>query len=343
MSTGCANEIRFAVLTSVETRHRFVANALRRSLSVVAVGYERTGYSPAATASEADLTEGERRIVCEHYEDRARQEERYFGHDAAFIEHGSSAGPAGVAVAYAAGAIPAGSGGVKVSVAATVSAAKAGSVAEIEPEAGSDRAKGAEGSRGSDGADAGCSVRPIAPGKLNSADTLRFLQEAGAEALLVYGTNLIKPPLLDAFGGRIINLHLGLSPYYRGTATNFYPLLNDEPEYVGATVHLIDAGIDSGPILHHARPVITADDGPHTIGCKAILVGLEKMILAARELSEGRLAPVPQWAVPNPRLYLRRDFHPRQVVCLYELLADGLIPRYVARAGEVAPRVRLVE
>ncbi|GMU36807.1 MAG: formyl transferase [Phycisphaerae bacterium] len=334
--------VKFAVLTSVETRHRYVANALRRALPVVAVGYERTGYSPAATASEADLTEGERRIVCEHYEDRARQEERYFGHDAAFIEHGSSAGPAGVAVVYAAGAIPAGSGAVKVSAAATVSAARAGTAAEIGP-AGSDRAKEAEVSRGSGGADAGCSVRPIAPGKLNSADTLQFLQEAGAGALLVYGTNLIKPPLLDAFAGRIINLHLGLSPYYRGTATNFYPLLNDEPEYVGATVHLIDAGIDSGPILHHARPVIAAEDGPHMIGCKAILAGVEKMILAARELSEGRLAPVPQWAVPNPRLYLRRDFHPRQVVRLHEMLADGLIPRYVARAAEVAPRVRLVE
>lgn len=186
-------------------------------------------------------------------------------------------------------------------------------------------------------------MRQIAPGELNSAETLRFLQDARADALLVYGTNLLKPPLLDAFAGRIINLHLGLSPYYRGTATNFYPLLNDEPEYVGATVHLIDAGIDSGPILHHARPVITADDGPHTIGCKTILAGLEKLILAARELSEGRLAPVPQWSVPNPRLYLRRDFHPRQVVHLHEMLADGLVPRYVARAAEVARRVRLVE
>lgn len=187
-----------------------------------------------------------------------------------------------------------------------------------------------------------CGVLHIQPGELNTVATLRFLEAHGVEAVLVFGTNLIKPPLLDRFAGRIINLHLGLSPYYRGTATNFYPLLNDEPEHIGATIHLIDAGIDSGPIVHHARPDIVAGDGPHTIGCKAILAGLEKLRQAAEELAEGRLHAVPQWSVPNPRVYRRKDFHPRHVVELYEKLADGLIERYVARAEAVAPKVKLI-
>ncbi len=182
----------------------------------------------------------------------------------------------------------------------------------------------------------------IQPGELNTVGTLRFLEARGVEAVLVFGTNLIKSPLLDRFDGRIINLHLGLSPYYRGTATNFYPLLNDEPEYVGATIHLIDAGIDSGPIVHHARPDIVIGDGPHTIGCKAILAGLEKLRQAAKELAEGRLRAVPQWSVARPRVYRRRDFHPRHVVELHEKLADGLIERYVARADAVAPKVKLI-
>lgn len=180
------------------------------------------------------------------------------------------------------------------------------------------------------------------PGELNTAGTLRFLESRGVDAVLVFGTNLIKRPLLDQFAGRIINLHLGLSPYYRGTATNFYPLLNDEPEYVGATIHLIDAGIDSGPIIHHARPEIVAGDGPHTIGCKAILAGLEKLRQAAEELAQGRLRAVTQWPASSPRVYRRKDFHPRHVVELYEKLAGGLIERYAARADEVAPKVKLI-
>jgi methionyl-tRNA formyltransferase len=185
-------------------------------------------------------------------------------------------------------------------------------------------------------------VLPIAPKELNGPHTVEFLRRREVDVVLVYGTGLVKGPLLSAFAGRMINMHLGLSPYYRGTATNFYPLVNDEPEYVGATIHLIDAGIDSGPILHHARPQIVADDMPHTVGCKAILAGIDKVKLALREFEAGRLTPVPQWRPTKARLYLRRDYHPSQVVRLYELIEGGLFPRYVERAARVAGLPRLV-
>jgi methionyl-tRNA formyltransferase len=188
-----------------------------------------------------------------------------------------------------------------------------------------------------------CGVRMIGPGGLNSTATVDFLESFGVGALVVYGTNLIRGPLLTRWAGRIVNLHLGLSPYYRGTATNFYPLLNEEPQYVGATIHLIDAGIDSGPILKHARPTIVAADGPHTIGCKAILAGIDAMVAVLMDLSRGELRSVPQWKAPNARLYLRKDYHPRQVVDLYRKLDAGLIPRYVERSSQLPSPVRLVE
>ncbi|MCO6439413.1 MAG: hypothetical protein J5J06_20175 [Phycisphaerae bacterium] len=268
--------MKLGILTSIDTRHRYSARALCEQLPVVAVAYEETGYSPADVRLD-ELTERERAIVKEHFAERGRQEERYFGHNATFLEDGG-----------------------------------------------------------------GCAARRLSPGTLNSPETLRFLEEAGVDTVVVYGTNLVRPPLLGRWPGRMINLHLGLSPYYRGTATNFYPLLNEEPEYVGATVHLLDAGIDSGPILRHARPEIVAGDRPHTIGCKAILAGIEAMIGVLRELDAGRIEPVTPWAVANPRLYLRKDYHPRQVVELYRKLDAGLIERYVERAEEVAPRVKWV-
>lgn len=187
-----------------------------------------------------------------------------------------------------------------------------------------------------------CAVRRFDPATLSSAESVAFLQQREAEVVVVYGTTLIKPPLLDRFAGRMINMHLGLSPYYRGTATNFYPLVNEEPQFVGATIHLIDPGIDSGAILHHARPEITADDMPHTLGCKAILRGIEAMIQSLREFESGTITAVPQWSVAHARLYLRKDYHPSQVVRLYELIEDGLFPKYVARASKVRDAFRLV-
>ena len=268
--------MRIGVLTSTETRHRFVARYLARRLNVVAVGYEQTGYSPAAVHHD-DLTEREREIVAFHFAERVRQEERFFGHEAEPFDKNS-----------------------------------------------------------------GMRVLHIGSGTLNSPSTLQFLRAAEIEAVVVYGTNLIKQPLIDAYAGRMINMHLGLSPYYRGTATNFYPLLNEEPEYVGATIHLIDPGIDSGPICKHARPTITPDDQPHTIGCKAILAGVEALVEVVQRLLAGRLHPTPQWRVPHPRLYLRKDYHPRQVVELYRKLEAGLIRRYLERLKAGEAKIRLI-
>ncbi|MHC4063268.1 MAG: formyl transferase [Planctomycetota bacterium] len=268
--------MRVGILTSNDIRHRYVVNVLRKRFDVTAVCFQDTGYVPARTAADS-IDERTAAVVKHHFDERRRQEQIHFAHDA-------------------------------------------------EPVADTPA----------------CGVRPVDPTTLNTPETLGFLTQRGVEAVVVYGTGMIKSPLLEAFASRMINLHLGLSPYYRGTATNFYPLLNDEPEYVGATIHLIDPGIDSGPIVHHARPQIVADEMPHTVGCKAILAGIVKLTQALDELAAGKLAAVPQWRVENPRLYLRRDYHPSQVVRLCEMIEDGLFPKYVARKHRVENAMRLI-
>lgn len=200
---------------------------------------------------------------------------------------------------------------------------------------------GAESDFVLDGAE--CQAVSLEPGQLNTEETASFVADAGVDTLVIYGTNMIRSPLLQRFAGRMVNMHLGLSPYYRGTATNFYPLLNEEPEYVGATIHLIDPGIDSGPILAHARPVIEPGDRPHTIGCKAIQAGIDKLIDVLPAWRRGEREPVPQWSVPGAKLYLRKDYHPRHVVELYEKLDHGLIDQYLQRAHQVAGLVRVID
>ncbi len=188
-----------------------------------------------------------------------------------------------------------------------------------------------------------CGVRSIGPGELNTPESVEFFASRNVDTVVVYGTDLIKPPLLGFCPGRMFNLHLGLSPYYRGTATNFYPLLNDEPDMVGATIHMIDAGIDTGPILCHARPRIDMDDRQHTLGCKAIVAGIDAMIRVLNQLEcEGSIVGIPQWKEPTGRLYLRKDYHPRQVVDLVRKMDSGLIRRFLERPKTSRRSVRLI-
>jgi hypothetical protein len=121
----------------------------------------------------------------------------------------------------------------------------------------------------------------VPAGGCNDAGEIEAMRALRPDVVLVFGTSMLKQPLIDAFPRRIINVHLGLSPYYRGAGTNFWPLVNGEPEYCGATVHFLDIGVDSGPIIAHVRPEIRSGDGPHEIGNRTIAAAAEALAAAA--------------------------------------------------------------
>jgi methionyl-tRNA formyltransferase len=125
-----------------------------------------------------------------------------------------------------------------------------------------------------------------------------------------------------------VNMHLGLSPYYRGAATNFWPLVNGEPECVGATIHLATLSVDAGPILRQARPAIEPEDGAHEIGCRAILAGADAAVGALIDYSNRHLEPRVQSG--EGRLYRNKDFDADAVVELWRRLESGMIPDYLA-------------
>lgn len=161
------------------------------------------------------------------------------------------------------------------------------------------------------------------------------------DVVLVFGTGILREPLLSAFEGRLINMHLGLSPYYRGAGTNFWPLVNREPEYVGATIHYLDAGIDTGPILAHARPDIARGDGPHDIGNKTIVAAASALVRAARAHVAGRAVAAPQTG--GGRLYQRKDFSADAVRMLYRNFDTGMIDEYLAAKASRDAALSLVE
>lgn len=96
-------------------------------------------------------------------------------------------------------------------------------------------------------------IFPIQHGNLNqcSLDSLsKFLE---SDYYIVFGSSFIKGDLINFLvEKKAINIHAGVSPYYRGTDCNFWALHDNNPHLVGATIHLLSKGLDSGPILYHA-------------------------------------------------------------------------------------------
>ena len=89
---------------------------------------------------------------------------------------------------------------------------------------------------------------------------VELLQNAGVEWVVLVGyMRMIKPPLLEAFPRRIINIHPSLLPAFPGLEAWRQALTAGVPE-TGCTVHYVDAGMDTGEIIaQRAVPVLPGD------------------------------------------------------------------------------------
>lgn len=182
---------------------------------------------------------------------------------------------------------------------------------------------------------------PLEYKEVNSTLVYEMVKEFSPDMGFVFGSSIIRDPLLSLIPqGKFVNMHLGLSPYYRGSGTNFWPFINEELEYVGATLLHIDAGIDTGDIIAHARPKIELGDTVHTIGCKTIIAGTNAMVECLEKVKRGTdLQRVKQWKVPVEKYYTNKDFTEDILKEYLRKLDSGLIEKHL---NKKAPSLKLV-
>lgn len=91
------------------------------------------------------------------------------------------------------------------------------------------------------------------------------LRDAQVDLVILAGyLRVVKAPLLEAYPQRILNIHPSLLPKYPGLAAWKQALEAGETE-TGCTVHWVDAGVDTGPILQQARVAILPGDTPESL------------------------------------------------------------------------------
>ena len=99
---------------------------------------------------------------------------------------------------------------------------------------------------------------------------------------------MIKPPLLDAFPRRIINIHPSLLPNFPGVAAWEQALRAGATE-TGCTVHFVDAGMDSGPIIAQAQVPIFPDDTPESLHARIQIAEHQLYPKTLQQFAEGVL------------------------------------------------------
>ncbi len=81
---------------------------------------------------------------------------------------------------------------------------------------------------------------------------------------------LLHPAFVETFYGRLINIHPSLLPNFSGLNTHARALEAGASEH-GCTVHFVDTGMDTGPLIAQAKVAILADDTPDTLAARVIV------------------------------------------------------------------------
>jgi len=109
-------------------------------------------------------------------------------------------------------------------------------------------------------------ILPMLSGDLNQCSINLLSDFLKSDVYVVFGSSYIKGELVEFLvKQKTINIHAGVSPYYRGTDCNFWALFDDNPHLAGTTIHLLSKGLDSGPILYHAMSNLKTNPFEYTM------------------------------------------------------------------------------
>jgi phosphoribosylglycinamide formyltransferase-1 len=99
----------------------------------------------------------------------------------------------------------------------------------------------------------------------SQAETAARLKAAGVEWVCLAGfLRLVKRPLLDVFPNKILNIHPSLLPAFPGLES-WKQALDAGASKAGCTVHFVDEGMDTGPIILQEELPILAGDTAETL------------------------------------------------------------------------------
>jgi hypothetical protein len=80
---------------------------------------------------------------------------------------------------------------------------------------------------------------------VNDETTKRVLREISPTVVMINGTRIVKDDVLQSVDAKFVNIHVGITPSYRGVHGGYWALVEGDRTRCGVTVYVVDAGIDN--------------------------------------------------------------------------------------------------
>jgi methionyl-tRNA formyltransferase len=132
------------------------------------------------------------------------------------------------------------------------------------------------------------------PGSLKRQENIEMLAAYKADLYIVAAFGQILPQaVLDLPRYGTLNIHASLLPKYRGVSPITEAILQGDTE-TGVTIMLIDAGVDTGPLLHQRAIPISENDTTGNLTSKLAVLGASTLLEALPLWVQGKIKPRPQ-------------------------------------------------
>lgn len=112
---------------------------------------------------------------------------------------------------------------------------------------------------------------------VNDEACLQALQQLQPDIVIVNGTRIISKKILACCKAVFINMHVGITPYYRGSHGGYWALYNKDAANFGTTIHIVDPGVDTGGVISQAYAVPDKSDNFTTYPILQVAIGIEAL------------------------------------------------------------------
>jgi folate-dependent phosphoribosylglycinamide formyltransferase PurN len=149
---------------------------------------------------------------------------------------------------------------------------------------------------------------------INTPEAIEQIRILNPAVVFLVSCRMLSKSTLAAMPCPVINFHAGINPQYRGLMGGYWARVENDEANFGATVHLVDPGVDTGDILYQSRMTPSKNDTMHTYPLLQTAASTGIAIRAVEDALSGNLKPLPsngnsrQWYHPPIWTWLWNGF-----------------------------------
>lgn len=129
---------------------------------------------------------------------------------------------------------------------------------------------------------------------VNSPQIEAFLRESPPDLLLVFGTGILRGPILSLARLGVLNAHASLLPRYRGTSVELWQVLNGDLDAAGITIHFVNDGVDTGDVVHQRPTSVERGTDHFVLRARNVLAVMDDFGATAAKVLDGTAQRRPQ-------------------------------------------------